>query len=289
MAHARPERNRAAGSTVWILTDEAYLDQRMPGALVNWLAGRGIEHRVICPERAVIELGDRRGAAPHPLAGFGQRDLVVARSRHPVTLAVLTGAPDAARTLPSSAAVVRVRDKLAVARTLAHCGVPALRTWAVADAALLAQLPPTCFPLVVKPRFGDNARGVATIARPSDLGGQTPAGDLLLAQPYLDSGGIDLKVYVAGDRVWAVLRPSPLNGGAGADESHPVDVPDRLAALARCCRDAFDLELLGLDVLETRSGPFVVDVNEFPNYTGIPEAADAIGEMVLARLRGATS
>ncbi len=36
------------------------------------------------------------------------------------------------------------------------------------------------------------------------------------------------------------------------------------------------------DVLETGRGPVVVDVNDFPNYTGVEEAAAAIGSLLLA-------
>jgi hypothetical protein len=34
-------------------------------------------------------------------------------------------------------------------------------------------------------------------------------------------------------------------------------------------------------VLEAADGPVIVDVNEFPNYTGIDEAPEVIGRLLL--------
>jgi ribosomal protein S6--L-glutamate ligase len=59
-----------------------------------------------------------------------------------------------------------------------------------------------------------------------------------------------------------------------------VEVTPELERLARSCGDAFELELYGVDVLLSPRGPLVVDVNEFPNYTGVDDAPRAIAELV---------
>ena len=48
----------------------------------------------------------------------------------------------------------------------------------------------------------------------------------------------------------------------------------------------FGLRLFGLDVLELPEGPVVVDVNEFPNYTGVDDAPAEIGRAVLEMAEG---
>ncbi len=264
---------------VWILTDERYLGQRMPSALVDWLRAQGVDTRVACPDAAVLEVGAGGG----PWASLDRAGVVVTRSRNLLTLAVLAGVAEEVPVLPTADAVARVRDKVQVARILAACDVPAPRTVVAAHPAALRQLSSSWFPLVVKPQFGDNARGVRVVSSPAGLDGIPPGDGLLVAQPYLDSGGVDLKLYLAGQAAWAVRRPSPLDGDGGV-YAEPCEVTDGLRALADRCRKGFDLDLLGLDLLETASGPYVVDVNEFPNYTGVEEAPAAIGEMVLARL-----
>jgi ribosomal protein S6--L-glutamate ligase len=264
---------------VWILTDERYLEQRMPSALVDWLRAQGVDTRVACPDAGVLEVVADGGR----WASLDDAAVVVTRSRNLLTLAVLAGVAEKVPVLPTADAVGRVRDKVQVARILATCDVPAPRTVVAAHGAALRQLPSSWFPLVVKPQFGDNARGVRVVSSPVGLDEIGPSDGLLVAQPYLDSGGVDLKLYVAGEAVWAVRRPSPLDGGRGG-YAEPCEVTEGLRALAMRCRKGFDLDLLGLDVLETASGPYVVDVNEFPNYTGVEEAPAVIGEVVLARV-----
>jgi hypothetical protein len=47
------------------------------------------------------------------------------------------------------------------------------------------------------------------------------------------------------------------------------------------CGRAFGLELLGIKVLDTPTGLLVTDVEDFPNYAGIPEAHEVIARVVL--------
>jgi ribosomal protein S6--L-glutamate ligase len=104
----------------------------------------------------------------------------------------------------------------------------------------------------------------------------------MLAQAYVETGGVDLKLYVAGGRVWGARRPSPLL--ASQAEGRPAAVTAELRELALACAARFDLRLAGIDVLESPAGPLVVDVNEFPDYTGVDEAPATIAGAVLAEI-----
>ena len=102
---------------------------------------------------------------------------------------------------------------------------------------------------------------------------------LVVAQEFVDSGSIDVKLYGIGHELWAVRRPSPLTGSS-LEPPQRLELTPELAQLARACGEAFGLELYGVDVLLSSRGPLVVDVNEFPNYTGVDEAPAAIAEFV---------
>jgi ribosomal protein S6--L-glutamate ligase len=117
------------------------------------------------------------------------------------------------------------------------------------------------------------------VRHPDELAQVEWTDDLVLAQSYLDADGVDLKVYVAGDDVWAVYRPSPL--AEATDAPVRTRVTSTLRDLVEACRSEFDLHLFGLDLLELPGGPVVVDVNEFPNYTGVDEAPAEIGRMLI--------
>jgi ribosomal protein S6--L-glutamate ligase len=272
----RPSRS----PRVWVLTDRRYLDQRMPAALLEALEARGVAQHLLVVDDVLVELG---GAAD-PLRGLTDGDRVVARTRHPLGLALLAEAERrGAVPVISSAAVEGVRDKVAAAQRLAAIGIPTPRTFLAASPRALRALDAAGFPLLLKPSFGDNARGIVLVRGPEDLDGLAWDDGLVLAQRFEDVGGVDCKLYVAGRHVWAVERPSPI--AEATFPPQPVPVPPDLAGIARACADRFDLALAGIDVLRTDAGPRVVDVNEFPNFTGALGADEVVADVVCAGVR----
>jgi ribosomal protein S6--L-glutamate ligase len=268
----------------WILTDHRYLGQRMPSALVDHLRAHGQEPGLVVADDGPVLSHVAPLVDPVVLSawsGLQAGDVVVARSRHPLALALLDEAEArGARTLNSRQAVDRVRDKATCALALARRGLPVPRTLLVHRTDDLRMLPDSAFPIVVKPVYGDNARGVRVVVSRDELGDDGHGGELLLAQAYVDTQGFDVKLYVAGEDVWATRRPSPLL----APDAPPVRVPvtGGLRAIAEGCRAEFGLRLFGVDVLESADGLTIVDVNDFPNYTGVDEAPAAIAAMLAA-------
>jgi glutathione synthase/RimK-type ligase-like ATP-grasp enzyme len=83
--------------------------------------------------------------------------------------------------------------------------------------------------------------------------------------------------------VWATRRPGPLSDRD--DPVTPVAITPALEDIAQGCREEFGLKLFGVDVLESEGRLAIVDVNEFPNFTGVREAPAAIGALVLEEAR----
>jgi ribosomal protein S6--L-glutamate ligase len=258
----------------------------MPSALRQSLERHG---RAV--ELVVVDEGDPLGAlspldaapAGSPLAELEAGDVVVARTRNPFGLALLAQAEArGARAYDSSAAVEGVRDKVRSTLALEQAGVPVPESFIVGRPEHLRRLPERVFPLLLKPRDGDNANGLKLVRDPDELASLQWPEPVVVAQRYIDVGEVDVKVYVADDEVWAVRRPSPLTGRSGPVTRTPVT--SELEELAHACQGIFDLRLLGVDVLQSSSGPLVVDVNEFPNYSGIDEAPDVIGRLIDAEM-----
>lgn len=270
---------------VWVLSDERYLGQRMPSALLQELARRGVPTRTVVADRLVQPLG--AGAAlPDAWDGLVAGDVVLARTRNRTGLALLRAVErPGVRLVTAPGPIDAVRDKPRAAQVLARCGVPTPPTYLADGPALLRALPADRFPLLLKPHAGDNARGIVLARTPDDLDELDWTDSMVLAQEYVETGAVDLKVYVVGTTVWAVRRPSPLSlpGRPAPRVAELVPVTAEVRELALTCGRAFDLPLYGLDVLESDAGPVVVDVNEFPNYTGIDEAPAAVADLVLAR------
>ena len=190
-----------------------------------------------------------------------------------------------------------VRNKIAMHGVLLEQDIPLPKTWFASDASAFRSLPLDSFPLVVKPFDGDGSAGLALLTRPRDV-------DLLpelegkqsvyLAQELLQTNGWDLKLYGIGNRVWAVRKPSPVNFlepgaadvGIGPErEAELIKIDARLRDIALTCGRACGLELWGVDVAMTPRGPYVIEVNDFPTYSAVPDAGAAIAQHVLALTR----
>jgi glutathione synthase/RimK-type ligase-like ATP-grasp enzyme len=261
----QPHRPRIA-----IAVEPRYLDQRQPAGFAAALVRAGHPATLLDPE------------APGQLSEI---DLLIARGRSPALLDLLARAEAAGiPTLNRRAAIAAVLDKSRVALALAEAGVPSPRTWVGSIEELRAQARPGAFPLVVKPVCGDNARGVQVVWNRDALARLPWSEPLILAQPFIPGDGFDLKLYVAGGEVWAARKPSPIGDEATrGTPAQPVPVTATLRALALTCGMRFGLELFGVDCIETPVGPVVIEVNDFPNYSGIDCADDALARLAVER------
>jgi ribosomal protein S6--L-glutamate ligase len=221
-----------------------------------------------------------------------EAELVVVRGRSVAVLAtVLQAERLGIPTINARAAIAAVHNKLEMAVALEVAGVPTPPTWIGPPHELARRVPGSAYPLMLKPIFGDNAHGLRLVAGAAELAVLKWPEPVALAQGYLATDGRDLKLYGIGDRLFAVRKPSPFCPGplAVGREVQPVSLTPELVRLGRRCGRLFGLELFGVDCLETEEGVVVVEVNEFPNYTGVPGAAEALADHVLARLAAGAS
>jgi predicted ATP-grasp superfamily ATP-dependent carboligase len=80
-----------------------------------------------------------------------------------------------------------------------------------------------------------------------------------------------------------VRKPSPFNGDPTATPQ-PVQPDVRMMDIALRCGATFGLDIYGVDTVETPQGPAVIEVNEFPNFTGVPDAATQIADYILTQI-----
>jgi ribosomal protein S6--L-glutamate ligase len=59
-----------------------------------------------------------------------------------------------------------------------------------------------------------------------------------------------------------------------------VELDARTRDIVLKCGEVLGLHLYGVDLVRTERGPFVVDVNYFPGYKGVPGAAKLIADHV---------
>jgi ribosomal protein S6--L-glutamate ligase len=235
---------------------------------------------VISRGRPSVFLGDR--AVPHT-------DLVLPRIGASITnygLAVvrqfdLMGVP----VLNTALAIARSRDKLRAMQLLTkrNIDVPVTVCARTPDSIDLALSHVGGPPVIVKLQQG--AQGIGTMIA------ETPQAvtslletlwamgqDIVLQQYIAEAKGRDLRAIVVGGRVVAAMRRQAKAGEfrsnlhrGGLGVSAELDPRCRRAAIA--ATRVMGLEVAGVDMLETREGPKILEINSSPGLEGIERAS----------------
>lgn len=266
-------RRRVPQRRIGILVEPRYLAQAQPRGLGAALQAMGHDVRLIGVK--AYEVGHARG-----LEGY---DLLVARGRSWGVLGLLAWAErQGTPVINSSAAIAAVHNKAEMAMRLAEGGVRTPRTFVGRVADLAHLVPATCYPLILKPLFGDNGKGIVLVTASEELKDLEWPEETALAQQYLANDGFDIKLYGIGEQLWAVRKRSPLVRAACADTLGEATLLTReLDSLGRQCARLFGLQFYGIDCLQAADGPVVIEVNDFPNYTGVAGADEALARHVV--------
>jgi [lysine-biosynthesis-protein LysW]---L-2-aminoadipate ligase len=234
-------------------------------ALVAAAQAWGLDAELIDPKRALalLEPGDIA------LARLDVREQLDGIERGTGELERLVAGGVDVRNPP--AALVVAHDKLLTARTLRLAGLPHPHT------TLLSASVPTPFPdlpVVLKPRFGSWGREVERCSTVEEL---EPAFVRLQAKPWfrehgalaqelVEPRGWDLRIVVAGGQVVGaacrIARSGEwrTNAALGA-QVVPVDPPPIAQALALSAARAARADLVGVDLLPTRNGFVILELN----------------------------
>ena len=260
---------------IGVLVERRYLKQLQPTGLIPAIRERGHTVDVVDPDNALDEIGE--GAFMDGL------DLVVVRGRSLKVLCMTAVAETAGlRTVNRLSAIRGVLNKAQIGLRLTANRIPTPPTYFDTIQYLAEHVP--SYPLVLKPVFGDNGRGLKVVQTAEELLQLEWEEPMVLAQQYIPNNGYDLKLYAIGDEVWAVRKPSPLSN-LQQGEAEPRPISQELVALGRQCGELFGLELYGVDCILTPDGPTVIEINEFPNYTAVPNANERLADYVIQRAR----
>jgi len=151
--------------------------------------------------------------------------------------------------------------------------------------------------VVIKPLFG--SRGVGA-TRVNDVEVASTVFRSILfyhgvvyIQEFVEHGLSDIRAFIVGDRVVAsmrrVARNWKTNYSQGAKPSR-IRIDKTLEDLAIKSAKSIDCKIAGVDILESTSGPIVVEVNSQPGWRGLQSVtkvkiADEIIDFVLSEIR----
>jgi ribosomal protein S6--L-glutamate ligase len=184
----------------------------------------------------------------------------------------------------NASAIARSRDKLAALQQLASAGVRIPRTVLARGGGdvrdLVAQV--GGLPAILKLIQGTQGVGVMIAHSAAEvesiLGTLWDLGQEILLQEFVaESRGRDIRALVVGDRVvGAMRREAPRGefrsnlhrGGFGS----PVQLAADHAEAAVHAAQVVGLDVAGVDLLESKDGPKVVELNSSPGFEGLERA-----------------
>lgn len=198
-------------------------------------------------------------------------------------------------------AIERCVDKSMTSFLLARAGIPTPASWATESyeqAHAIAERETTEGPLVLKPLFGSQGRGLKLVHKPEDLPKieETP-GRVYYLQRFI---GVkrrgdyhDFRILVVQGRIVAAMRRHSshwiTNIKRGA-RPVPVVINDEMKTLALEAAMAVGANFVGVDIVyATDDRPAVLEVNSMPAWSGLQKVtavniASVLAEALVAAL-----
>ena len=239
--------------------------------VVQILGDWGVAVDLIYPEQELVDVANIRAEHDlYVLKASSSLAMSLAGALHAIGAPVLNPYPVAAT----------LRDKIITERVLRRAGVPTPDTFVADRAEHLAPLLADG-PLVIKPYRGSRGRGVRVLWDADELDELTPVDGPLFAQRYHKPEGLDHKIYCIGtqlfgvERVWPALTYEQKVG-------RPFTITPELRDISLRCSHAFGVDLIGIDVVFSDNKPYVVDVNSFPGFKGVPDAALRLADYIFS-------
>jgi ribosomal protein S6--L-glutamate ligase len=254
------------------ILEERYADKPMPMVVADQLQQWGHEIDVLQPYAAVTSLTDLS------LTKYDAYVLKTVSEGPGLTIleaAEAVGIP----TINNSRAIRLIRDKAVAVAVAQASGLPIPVTYFVGHPRALVKVPHKVYPVVVKPSNGTSLQDIHLVNTPEEMAHLTlDEQSYYLAMHYVENTGFDVKLYVTGQEVHAIVKSSPLHGTVQEEE---IPVSREMLHLARRVGQVFGLDLYGVDVLETADGLVVIDINDFPSFYGVPRKVASVAEYIL--------
>jgi len=239
--------------------------------VVQILSDWGVRVDLIYPEQQLIDVASIRPEHDvYVLKASSNLAMSMAGALHAVNARIINPFPVAAT----------LRDKIVTERVLRAAGVPTPDTF-VADRA--EHLVPLLAggALVIKPYRGSRGRGVRVVWDIDELDDLAANDGPLFAQRYRKPEGLDRKIYCIGSHIFGVERVWPALTYE-AKLGQPFTITPELRDITLTCARAFGVDLLGLDIIISEGKPYVVDVNSFPGFKGVPDAALRLADYIFS-------
>jgi ribosomal protein S6--L-glutamate ligase len=181
--------------------------------------------------------------------------------------------------------IAKSRDKFACLQILAAQGIAVPRSIVVTGGRNLAKVIRELHgpPVIVKLLRGRQGTGV-TLAESYQavefvINNLSGFGDAALLQEFVEeSRGRDIRVLVVGTEVKAAMMRQSLGNDFRSNihlkgVGRGIELPDEYKEIAVRSAQALGLDVAGVDILESRAGPMVLEVNYSPGFRELEKVA----------------
>jgi ribosomal protein S6--L-glutamate ligase len=182
----------------------------------------------------------------------------------------------------STEALLRVRDKYSMVTAIAKTGLPIPQTFVTESAHWAYRKTNTLRQAVYKPISGSLGFGAMKF-RDADMAFNAyrtleALGLPLYIQEYLENAKRDIRAFVIGESVVASISRVASKGNWRANialgsKPKPLRLSRQLEEMALKASKALGLIYAGVDILETRNGPVLIEVNGSPSWQGVKSAS----------------
>lgn len=188
--------------------------------------------------------------------------------------------------LNTYSSILRAKNKLQTLQLLSHYKIPVVKTVVVHDPEYLDEAVKYLgtFPVIMKTVFGSFGDGVTIVeskrAAKSTYGiiaeNYSSKNGILIQQYIGESQGKDIRIFVVGGKMVASMqrtaheedfRSNVGQGGHGL----PYEPSKEEVHLAIRATKALGLEVSGVDIIQTKDGPAIMEVNSNPGFGELEE------------------
>ena len=187
--------------------------------------------------------------------------------------------------LNSALSINYAKNKLHTIQLLNHHGVAVPRTIVIRSQKYLDSAVKDVggFPVIVKTPFGSYGSGVVIAESKRGLVSSLDAlwsaynTNIVLIQQYIkESKGKDIRVFVVGGRVVASMMRSASRGEFRSNielggNGEPVEITDAERDIAIRATEVLGLQVSGVDIVRSKSGPLILEVNGNPGFKKLEE------------------
>jgi ribosomal protein S6--L-glutamate ligase len=196
--------------------------------------------------------------------------------------------------LNDAPSISRSRDKLRCLQLLSAAGIDIPRTVMAYQGTNIRRLVEEVggLPAIIKLLRGTQGVGVMIASSMAEVQGILSTfwelGQEILVQEFIrESRGRDVRALVVGDEVVGAMRRTARRGEFRSNlhlggEGKPLGLPREYARAAAKAARTIGLEVAGVDMLEGKSGPKVMELNSSPGFEGLERATgkDIAGAIV---------